>query len=464
MEMYQAETSPSREILSQANPRLEEIMGEDGGIGSTLILSKQDMQLYRTRLQQKQEYESRKPQHIQQPETPIPDAKPPIGTDFYLIDALLTEEERTIRDLVHTFAQQEIIPVINDYWQRDQFPFDLVPKIARLRLAGGTIQGYGCPGMSSVAAGLMMMEWARGDSSMCTFFGVHSFLAMNSIALCGSEEQKERWLPAMAKMGKLGAFALTEPNHGSDVISLETQARRVGNKYVLNGAKRWIVNANFADVVVVWARDEKGKVGAFLVERGTPGFEAKVIPGRTAKRAIWLTDIKLKDVVVPEYNRLANARSFQSASQVLASTRFIVSWEAIGHAVAAYEIALAYSKERMQFGKTLASFQIIQNKLANMLAKVTSMQLLSLRLSQLLDEGQMTGAMAALAKMNNARLAREVIAEAREMLGANGIVLDNHIARYHADIEGVFTYDGTDTIQSLIVGQEITGKQAFAPR
>jgi glutaryl-CoA dehydrogenase len=386
-----------------------------------------------------------------------------LGTDFYLMDELLTEEERRIRDKVRAFSDKEVIPIINDYWERAEFPFELIPKLAALNIAGGSIEGYGCPGMSPLASGLIMLEMARGDASVCTFFGVHSGLAMHSIAMLGSEEQKQRWLPAMARMEKIGAFGLTEPNHGSDAVALETRAHREGNEYVINGAKRWIGNASFADVVIIWARDDEGNVGGFLVEKGTPGFEPRVMTGKVAKRAVWQADITLNNVRVPVENRLALAHSFKDTALVLTATRSGVAWEAVGHAIAGYEIALTYAKERVQFGTPLISFQIIQNKLANMLANVTTMQLLCLRLSQLQAEGKMTAAMASLAKMNNARLAREVIANAREMLGGNGILLEYQIARHHADIEAVFTYEGTDTVQSLIVGREITGKQAFAP-
>ena len=386
------------------------------------------------------------------------------GTDFYLMDELLTPEERSIRDKVRAFCDREVIPIINDYWERAEFPFELVPKIAALGIAGGSIQGYGCPGMSVTAAGLVALELARGDASICTFFGVHSGLAMTSLALLGSKEQKQRWLPAMARMEKIGAFGLTEPQHGSDAVALETRAHREGDEYILNGSKRWIGNASFADFTIIWARDDEGNVGGFIVEKGTPGFDAKIMTGKVAKRAVWQTDIVLADVHVPAENRLALSHNFKDTSSVLTATRSGVAWEAIGHAVAAYEIALSYAQERKQFGKALINFQIIQNKLSSMLANVTSMQLLCLRLSQLQAEGKMSAPMASLAKMNNARLAREVVADAREMLGGNGILLEYHIARHHADIEAVFTYEGTDTIQSLIVGREITGVQAFSPR
>lgn len=386
-----------------------------------------------------------------------------LGTDFYLMDELLTEEERHVRDTVRAFSDKEVIPIINDYWERAEFPFELVPKLAALGLTGTDIQGYGSPGISVLASGLIMQELARGDASVCTFFGVHSGLAMHSISMLGSEEQKQRWLPPMVRMKKIGAFGLTEPNHGSDAVALETRAHREGNEYVLNGAKRWIGNASFADVTIIWARDDEGNVGGFLVEKGMPGFEPKVMTGKVSKRAVWQADITLTDVRVPAENRLALSRSFKDTALVLTATRSGVAWEAVGHAIAAYEIALTYAKERIQFGKPLVSFQLIQNKLANMLANVTTMQLLCLRLGQLQAAGKMTGPMASLAKMNNARLAREVIADAREMLGGNGILLEYQIARHHADIEAVFTYEGTDTVQSLIVGREITGRQAFSP-
>ncbi len=390
------------------------------------------------------------------------DVAPAQGTDYYLMDELLTDQERRIRDNVRVFCDAEVLPIINDYWERAQFPFELVPKLAALNIAGGNIKGYGCPGMSAIASGLIALELARADASICTFFGVHSGLAMSSIAMLGSEEQKQRWLPAMARMEKIGAFGLTEPNHGSDAVALETRAHRDGDSYVLDGAKRWIGNASFADVSIIWARDDDGNVGGFVVEKGTPGFHTEVMTGKVAKRAVWQADIALEGVRVPAENRLAHARTFKDTSRVLTATRYGVAWEAVGHAVAAYEIALKYTQQRVQFGRPLASYQIIQQKLAGMLANVTTMQLLCLRLSQLLEEGKMTDGMASLAKMNNARLAREVVADAREMLGGNGILLEYQIARHHADIEAVFTYEGTDTVQSLIVGRDITGIQTFS--
>jgi glutaryl-CoA dehydrogenase len=391
----------------------------------------------------------------------IADVTQSLGTDYYLVEELLTDEEREIRDKVRAFADREVIPVINDYWNKEEFPFELIPKIAELNVAGITIKGYGCPGMSHVAAGLVEVEMARGDGSISTFFGVHSGLAMDSIAMLGSEEQKEKWLPLMARMEKIGAFGLTEAKHGSDVVRLETRARREGDEYVIDGEKRWIGNATFADVTIIWARDDDDNVGGFLVEKDTPGFSTELISGKMGKRAVWQPDIKLEGVRVPLENRLAGADTFKDTNEVLTATRGMVAWECIGHAVASYEAALTYAKQREQFGKPIASFQIIQSKLANMLAEITSMQLLCFRLAQLQEQGKMTGPMASLAKMNNARKAKQVCADARDIMGGNGILLEYHVARHLSDMEIVYTYEGTDTIQALIVGRDVTGIGAF---
>ncbi len=383
--------------------------------------------------------------------------------DFYLFDELLTDEERSVRARVRTFCDEEVIPIINPYWERGEFPFELIPRLARLNIAGGTIQGYGCPGLSSVAAGLVAMELARGDGSIDTFFGVTSGLAMGSIYYCGSEEQRQQWLPPLARMEKIGAFGLTEPWIGSDASHIQTRAQRVGDRYVLNGAKRWICNASFADVTVIWARDEEtGQVGGFLVEKGTPGFEARDIQGKISKRAVLNADITLKNCEIPEANRLANARSFRDTATVLKNTRSGVAWEAVGHALAAFELAHAYALQRQQFGRPIAGFQMIQQKLVQMLAEVTSMQLLTWRLSKLQEEGKMTDGMASLAKQSNAAKARQVVALGREIFGGNGILLENHIARHFADMEAVYTYEGSNEINTLVVGREITGLQAFS--
>jgi glutaryl-CoA dehydrogenase len=392
----------------------------------------------------------------------LADVTQSLGTDYYLIEELLNDEEREIRDKVRAFADREVIPIINDYWDKAQFPFELIPKVADLGIAGTTIKGYGCPGMSHVASVLVAIEMARGDGSFNTFFGVHSGLAMGTIAILGSEEQKERWLPSMARIEKIGAWGLTEAKHGSDSVMLETSARREGDEWVLNGEKRWIGNATFADLIIIWARDtEDEQVKGFVVEKGTEGYSTELITGKMGKRAVWQPNVYLENVRVPVENKLEGANSFKDTNKVLTATRGGVAWEAVGHAIAAYEAALTYAKERVQFGKPIASFQIIQNKLANMLAEITTMQLMCYRLAQLQEQGKMTGPQASLAKMNNAKKARQVCADARDIMGGNGVLLEYHVARHLADMEIVYTYEGTDTIQSLIVGRDVTGISAF---
>ena len=322
--------------------------------------------------------------------------------------------------------------------------------------------------MSRRAAGLVALELSRGDGSINTFLGVHSGLTMGAIAILGSEEQKERWLPPMARLEKVVAFALTEPNHGSDSVALEASARREGGEWVINGEKRWIGNATFADLVIVWARDvEDGRVKGFVVEKNEDGsypegYETELITGKMGKRAVWQPDITLTDVRVPAENKLEGANSFKDVNKVLTATRGGAAWECVGHAIACYEAALTYAKEREQFGKHIAGFQIIQNKLANMLAETTAMQLICFRMAELQQQGALTGPMASLAKMYNAKKAKDVCSDARDILGGNGILLGYHVARHMTDMEIVHTYEGTDTIQSLIIGRDVTGISAFA--
>ncbi|MFD0067754.1 acyl-CoA dehydrogenase family protein [Streptomyces sp. NPDC056690] len=387
----------------------------------------------------------------------------PENTDYYLLNDLLTDEQQALRQKVRDFMDHEVTPIINPYWERAEFPHELVPKLAQLGIAGFQIPGYGSPGMSNVTAGVVIMELARGDLSMSTFMGVHSALAMMSIALLGSEEQKERFLPQMARLEKIGAFGLTEPAHGTDVVKLETTAHRDGDSYVLNGHKRWIGNATFADHVIIWARGDDGHVGGYVVEKGTPGFEAEVITGKTALRCVQNAQISLTDVRVPAENRLANVNTFRDTEKVLLASRFCVAWEAIGAAIAGYETALAYAKQRKQFGVPLAAFQLVQYRLARMLADITDMVCMQYRLSQLMDEGKYSMPRVALAKMHYTERASAILSDARDMLGGNGILLDYHVARHLCDIEAIDTYEGTDTVQALIVGRDITGYNAFVP-
>jgi glutaryl-CoA dehydrogenase len=387
--------------------------------------------------------------------------------DYYLLDDLLTEDARVVRDRVRAFVDADVLPVINDYWDRAEFPWPLVPKLAGLGLAGYTIRGYGCPGLSPLALGMATLELARGDGSITTFMSVQSGLTMGAIDLLGSKEQKQRWLPAMATLDKIGAFALTEPDHGSDSVALETSVRRDGDAWVLNGAKRWIGNASIADAIVVWARDvDDEQVKAIVVEKDSEGaypegYSAELITGKIGKRAVWQPDVTLRDVRAPLENKLVDARSFRDAVRVLTATRGSAAWEALGHALAVYDIALEYARTRIQFGRPIASFQLVQHTLAGMLAEITALQLYCFRMAQLQEQGRWSGTMASLAKLYAARKARQVCLDARDLLGGNGLLLEHHIARHLTDVEVVHTYEGTDNIQSLLIGRDITGISAF---
>jgi glutaryl-CoA dehydrogenase len=380
--------------------------------------------------------------------------------ELYQLDELLGDEEREIRDRVRVFCRDEVLPIVNEHWERAQFPGQLMPKFADLGIVGGGTEGYGCPGLSALSNGMVSLELARADGSVCTAFGVHSGLAMGVISMLGSHEQKQRWLPAMARMERLGAFALTEPEHGSDASRLTTRAVREGDNYILDGAKRWIGNATICDVAIVWARTEDGIAG-FLVEPPTPGFTATVIEGKLAQRGVWQTDIQLEGCRVPAASRLLQG-GFQAVSQVLAISRSYVAWHAIGEAIACYEAALAHAMRREQFGKPIAAFQLVQTKLVRMLGEITKAQLLVIQLGRLLDQGLATPGMTAYAKLTCAAIAREVAATAREILGGNGILQDHDVMRHLCDLEAVVTYEGTHDINTLVVGREITGMSAFS--
>ncbi|HEY3775716.1 MAG TPA: acyl-CoA dehydrogenase family protein [Solirubrobacteraceae bacterium] len=382
--------------------------------------------------------------------------------DVFLLDDTLSDTERELRDRVRAYGDDHVLPVINDYWERADFPFELIAPLAELGVVGGTIDGYGCPGLSRRGAGIVARELARADGSLNTFFGVHSGLAMGSIAVLGSEAQKQRWLPGMARLETIGAFALTEPEHGSDSVSLETRARRDGEHWVLDGHKRWIGNASIADVVVVWARDDDGDVGGFLVERGTDGFDpSTVIEGKIGKRAVWQAEITLEGVRIPAGSRLEQARTFRDTSRVLDLTRGGAAWECVGHAMVCVEAAVRYAGEREQFGRPIAAFQLVQSKLATMAAELTAMQLVCFRLAELQQAGEATAEMSSLAKLHNVRRAKLICSEARDILAGNGLLLENHVARHMTDMEIVDTYEGTDSIQSLILGRALTGISAF---
>ncbi|QFG26568.1 acyl-CoA dehydrogenase family protein [Actinomadura sp. WMMB 499] len=383
--------------------------------------------------------------------------------DLYHMQDLLDEREQEIVGRVRTFLEEKVAPIANDCWARAEFPFDLIPGYADLGIAGLPYEE--CPGErpSSLLTGFLAMDMARVDPSMATFYGVHAGLAMGSIGRCGSAEQRERWLPAMGRMEKIGAFALTEPEGGSDVaLGLRTTARRDGDHWVLNGAKRWIGNATFADLTVVWARDEDdGQVKGFVVGKDTPGFTATRIEHKIALRTVQNADIVLEDCRVPEADRLAEAGSFRDTAAVLRRTRSGVAWQAVGVMLAAYEIARRYSIEREQFGRVIAEFQLVQDLLVGMLGNATASLGMVVRLAQLQDAGMYRDEHSALAKAYCTTRMREAVGWARELMAGNGIVLDYDIGRFVADAEALYSYEGTREINTLIVGRAATGHGAF---
>ena len=388
---------------------------------------------------------------------------PRVNGDFYDISATLREEDQELLGRVRTFMETEVAPIINQYWTREEFPHQLIPGLAALGIAGLSYQGYGCPGKSSVLEGMMAMELARVDSSIATFSGVHGGLAMGSIYLCGSEEQKQQWLPAMARMEKIGAFGLTEPDVGSGAAGgLTTTARREGDTWVLDGQKKWIGNATFSDVTVIWARDmADNQVKGFLVEKGTPGFRPEKIKNKIALRVVQNATITLEDCRVPEANRLQRADSFKDTAAVLRMTRAGVAWMAVGCARGAYEVALKYAQERQQFGRPIGRFQLVQDLLVRMLGNITASHCMVMRLSQMQDAGIMSDEHASLAKAFCTVKMRETVGYARELLAGNGILLDNQVGRFVADAEAIYSYEGTREMNTLIVGRAITGFSAF---
>jgi len=393
-------------------------------------------------------------------------AKPfaPAKSDFFHLDDLLTPEEQEIRKKVRTFMATEVAPIINQYYETASFPFELLPKIRNLGILGGyCVKGYGCAGLTHLGVAALVIEMARVDASFATFVMVHNELAMRTLYLCGNEEQKQRFLPGMAKFDLVGAFALTEPDFGSDASSLETTARKVEGGWILNGEKRWIGNATFADLVIIWARNvHTNEINGFIVEKGAKGYAASKIENKIALRSVQNADITLTDCFVSEANRLGNAETFTGGvARVLAESRMMVSWQAVGIAMGIYDNALQYLKQRKQFGVPLASYQLLQEKLVRILGNVQAMILMAWRLSALHEAGKVTPGKASLAKAWNSLRLRECAALGREVLGGNGIVTDWHIARAFSDSEAIYTYEGTYEINTLVVGREITGTAAF---
>jgi len=393
-----------------------------------------------------------------------PKQLPAPNSDFYQLNDTLNAEEQGVLKQIRAFMENKVEPIANKYWAEDAFPFELLPAFKELNIGGLGMQGYGCRGGSALLAGLVAMQMSRTDSSIATFFGVHSGLAMGSIYVAGSEEQKQKWLPPMARFEKIGCFGLTEPLVGSGASGgLTTTAKRDGNTWVLNGQKKWIGNSPWCDLSIIWARDvADNQVKGFIVEnKTTPGFSVEKIQNKIALKMVQNGTITMKDCRVPEENHLQAGKSFREVARVLRMTRFLVGWEATGCQMGAYEHALKYAQERLQFGKPIASFQLVQDLLARMLANVVACQCMVVRTAQLHAEGKLGDHQPALAKAFTTARMRETVAWAREVCGGNGISLDYHVARFFADAEALYSYEGTFQMQNLIVGKAITGLSAF---
>lgn len=390
--------------------------------------------------------------------------RPPINADFYDVKDLLTPEEKKTLDEVRAFMTSQVEPLATEYWMNGEFPFEIIEGFKKLNICGMTLdKKFGGQERSNILEGMVGAEIARVDVSTCTFFGVHSGLAMNSIDICGSDEQRREFLPPMARLEKIGAFALTEPDVGSAASSsLKTTCKRQGDTWTINGEKKWIGNATFADYIIVWARDEEdNQVKGFIVDRLTPGLTTEKIEDKMALRIVQNALITLKDVKVKEERRLQKGDSFRNTAEVLKKTRAGVAWQAVGCARGAYESTLDYTLKREQFGRPIAGFQMTQDMLAQMLSQITAMQCMVSRLSQLQDQGQLSDERASLAKVFCTVSCRQVTSMSRELMGANGILISNKVARFLGDAEALYSYEGTKQINSLVVGRAITGMSAF---
>jgi alkylation response protein AidB-like acyl-CoA dehydrogenase len=397
-------------------------------------------------------------------ETRQPKPLPPPNSDFYDVYETLSAEELAIVKQVRGFLESKVAPIITKYWADDAFPFELLPAFKELNIGGLGMQGYECRGGSLALLGFVVMEMARIDPSIATFFGVHDGLSMGSIYIDGSEEQKQKWLPPMARMEKIGCFGLTEPLVGSGTAGgLTTTAKREGDTWILNGQKKWIGNSTWCDVSIIWARDlADNQVKGFIVEnKTTPGFSVEKIQHKIALKVVQNGLITLDNVRVPEENRLQGGNSFKDTARVLKMTRYAVAWMATGCAMGAYEAALQYAQTRLQFGKPIGSFQMVQDLLAKMIQNITASQCLLTRMAQLHVEGKLSDAHAALAKAFATAKCRETVAWARELLGGNGISSDYKVARFFADAEALYSYEGTYQMQNLIIGKAVTGLSAF---
>jgi glutaryl-CoA dehydrogenase len=381
--------------------------------------------------------------------------------DYYELDSLLTEDERITRDTMRAFVQNECLPVLEGCFSREEFPRHLVPRMGELGVFGANLHGYGCAGMNNVAYGLIMQELERGDSGLRSMASVQGGLAMYAIYAYGSDAQKERWLPAMARGEAIGCFGLTEPDHGSDPGAMETRARTAGGDYLLSGVKRWITNGSIADVAIVWAKTAPDdEIRGFLVERGTPGYSAHDLKGKFSLRASITSELVLEDVRLPTSELLPGVVGLKGPFGCLNQARYGIVWGAIGAAMACYETALAYALARVQFDRPIAGFQLVQQKLVDMITEITKAQLLAHRLGQLKDAGRVRAQQVSLAKRNNVGQALHIARLARDILGANGIVNEYPVIRHMLNLETVNTYEGTYDMHTLIVGRDITGLDA----
>ena len=383
-------------------------------------------------------------------------------TDFYDISGLLTEEEIMIQQAARDFVDNEILPIINEHHRAATFPKQLIPKMAGLGFLGANFPvEYGGAGLNNVAYGLLTQELERGDSGIRSFCSVTGALVMYPIWRYGSEEQKKYWLPKIAKGEKIGCFGLTEPDFGSNPGGMITRAKKKGDKWVLNGAKMWITNGTIADVAVVWAKDDDGKVRGFLVEKGTKGYDAPEMKNKFSLRASVTSELTFNDCEIPAANQLPGADGLKAPLSCLTQARYGIAWGALGCAMACYEAAVSYSKERIQFDRPIGGFQLIQEKLTWMLTEITKGQLLALQLGRMKDKGTYTHTHVSMAKMNNVKVARESSHLAREILGANGITDEYPVIRHMMNIESVYTYEGTHQMHQLIIGEHITGLPAY---
>ena len=384
------------------------------------------------------------------------------GVDFLEFDSLLSDEEKLVRSTAGQFVDERVLPIIEEHNRNATFPIELVPEMGALGFFGATLKGFGCAGMSSVENGLLMQELERGDSAMRSFASVQSSLVMYPIYRYGSEAQKEKWLPPLQQGKAIGCFGLTEPQFGSNPGGMLTRALKKGDSYILNGEKMWITSGSIADVAVVWAKCEDEKVRGFLIEKGTPGFKAWAIHGKHSLRASVTSGLAMTECKIPAGNLLPGVEGLKGPLSCLNQARYGIGWGGIGAAMACYDTALRYTKERKQFAnRPIASHQLVQEKLAWMITEITKAQLLALQVGRLKDQDRAQPAHISMLKMNNIWMAREVARMSRELLGANGIVDDYCVMRHMANIESVYTYEGTHDIHKLIIGERVTGISAF---